>query len=90
MKELITEKSGSGKKRAVGVVTTDGRKILAKTVIIAAGANTPFLLPQLRDRMWAAAMPVFHFERPKDPKYDPKNFPVRISPPLSRIQIGSN
>jgi sarcosine oxidase / L-pipecolate oxidase len=77
MKELILEDSKTpGKKRVIGVVTTDGQKIFAKNVIVAAGASTPFLIPKLRDRMWASAMAVFHFEKPNDPKFDPSKFPV--------------
>lgn len=75
MKELITEPIGN-RKRAIGVVAVDGTKIFAKAVIVAAGASTAFLIPQLRDRMWANAMPVFHFEKPTSPNFDPEKFPV--------------
>jgi len=51
-----------------------------RKVIVASGANTPFLVPQLRPYMWASAQTVFHFENnPPNPIFDPKHFPVYAS-----------
>ena len=45
-----------------GVRTVSGREIAADHVVMATGAWTPVLLPELGDRMWAVGQPVFHFE----------------------------
>jgi glycine/D-amino acid oxidase-like deaminating enzyme len=48
------------------VTTQAGEKIPFGTLIIAAGAFTPVLLPELADRMTSVGQSVFHFA-PKDP-----------------------
>jgi glycine/D-amino acid oxidase-like deaminating enzyme len=49
-----------------GVVTAGGERVSADLTLVAAGAWTPALLPQLRDVMWPVAQPVFHL-MPADP-----------------------
>lgn len=62
--------------RVAGIVTDDGRVLRADFVLVAAGAWTPTLLPQLADVMWAVGQPVLHF-RPDDPAlYRGPRFPV--------------
>ena len=62
--------------RVVGVQTTDGRELRADSVLIAAGAWTPALLPHLGDVMWATGQPVVHF-RVEDPAaWQAPRFPV--------------
>ncbi|HZN55821.1 MAG TPA: FAD-dependent oxidoreductase [Candidatus Polarisedimenticolaceae bacterium] len=53
--------------RVEGVMTASGERHKADWVVIALGAWTPSLLPELGDRMWAVAQPVFHL-RPDDPE----------------------
>jgi glycine/D-amino acid oxidase-like deaminating enzyme len=60
----------------VGVQTRDGRTLRADLVLMAAGAWTPTLLPNLTDVMWATGQPVVHF-RVKDPgTWQAPRFPV--------------
>ena len=62
--------------RVVGVQTTDGRELRADSVLVAAGAWTPALLPHLGDVMWATGQPVVHF-RVEDPAaWQAPHFPV--------------
>ncbi len=62
--------------RVAGVVLDDGGIVRADTVVVAAGAWTPFLLPQLQGLMWATGQPVVLF-RPRDPSaFAPQEFPV--------------
>lgn len=53
--------------RVEGVVTDAGARVLADMVVVAAGAWTTRLLPELGDRLTIIGQPVFHFapERPK-------------------------
>ena len=44
-----------------GVVTTDGDRIEADRVVVAAGAWIPALLPWLSDVLWPTGHPVLHF-----------------------------
>lgn len=45
-----------------GLVTIEGgQELRADTVVVAAGAWTPTLLPSLDDLMWATGQPVLHF-----------------------------
>jgi glycine/D-amino acid oxidase-like deaminating enzyme len=50
-----------------GVATKDGAQLAADAVVVAAGAWTPVLLPELVDRIVSVGQPVLHF-RPKDPR----------------------
>jgi glycine/D-amino acid oxidase-like deaminating enzyme len=61
--------------RVEGIVAEDGEAIPADTVVVAAGAWTPTLVPHLSNRFWAVGQPVFHL-RPADPgAFRPPAFP---------------
>ncbi len=60
--------------RVHGVRTTRGREIEADRVVLATGAWTPLLLPELADRMWPVGQPVFHFQVSDAPHYRPPHF----------------
>lgn len=62
MAELLTDDG-----RVRGVVLGDGQTLAADTVIVAAGAWTPVLLPHLGDVMWVVGQPVMHFQ-PAEPE----------------------
>jgi len=62
-----------------GIVTSDGLQIRAPVVIVAAGASTPLLLPQVKHFMWPTAQPVFHFEVSDPSRFPPEQFPVFFS-----------
>lgn len=74
---LLKPKIGASPSSSIceGIVTTDGLQICAPVVVVAAGASTPLLLPQVKHFMWPTAQPVFHFE-----VYDPSRFPVEQFP----------
>lgn len=57
-----------------GVRTVDGAELEADTVVVAAGAWTPTLLPHLADRMWASAQPIFYFRVAEPAEYQPPRF----------------
>lgn len=61
MKKLLDEKG-----RIVGFESTSGRKHLADLTILAAGAWTPALLPELGQRLRAVGQPVFHLLLPSE------------------------
>ncbi len=62
--------------RVGGVVTTSGGRLLGDVVLVAAGAWTPLVVPQLADVMWPVAQPVFHL-KPHDPEnWRPPRFTV--------------
>jgi glycine/D-amino acid oxidase-like deaminating enzyme len=70
--ERLLEQGG----RIVGVQTVDGGELRADAVLVAAGAWTPTLLPELGDVMWATGQPVVHF-RVEDPAaWQAPRFPV--------------
>ena len=48
----------------------------ADAVLVAAGAWTPTLLPDLQDVMWATAQTVFHFQPQNPQPFTPPQFPV--------------
>lgn len=62
--------------RIVGVKTTDGRELRADSVLVAAGAWTPALLPYLDDVMWATGQPVVHFHVQNPAAWQAPRFPV--------------
>ncbi len=62
--------------RVTGIVTTDGERITADESVIAAGAWTPVLLPQLSEMMWPVGQPVFHFRVPEPARFRPPHFSV--------------
>jgi sarcosine oxidase / L-pipecolate oxidase len=65
-----------GRGGVVGVKTTDGRELRADSVLIAAGAWTPALLPNLGDVMWATGQPVVHFRVENPAAWQAPRFPV--------------
>lgn len=61
--------------RIGGIVTTDGERLEAETVLLAAGAWTSALVPYISDRLAVIGQPVFHL-RPDDPApFRPEIFP---------------
>ncbi|MEK6588324.1 MAG: FAD-dependent oxidoreductase, partial [Chloroflexota bacterium] len=62
--------------RVAGVRTADGREFMADYVVVAAGAWTPALLPQLKDLMWSTGQPVFHFRVDDVESFQPPKFVV--------------
>lgn len=63
-------------KRCIGISSASGRVWRADTTLLAAGAWTPALLPELSEVMWATAQTVFHF-KPQNPRpFTPPHFPV--------------
>lgn len=62
--------------RVGGIVTTSGLRLEGDVVLVAMGAWTPLLVPQLASVMWPVAQPVFHL-RPDDPApWRPPRFTV--------------
>ncbi len=62
--------------RAAGVRLSDGRVVAADAVLIAAGAWTPALLPDLANVMWTTGQPVVHFGVDDPPAWQAPRFPV--------------
>ena len=62
--------------RGAGVVTTDGARWNADVVVVAAGAWTPSLLPELSSVMWATGQPVVHFQVDHPAAWQAPAFPV--------------
>ncbi|MGA9531258.1 MAG: FAD-dependent oxidoreductase [Anaerolineales bacterium] len=65
----LLERGGS----VVGVDTTDGSKECG-TVVVAAGAWTPQLVPELRPMVWPVGQPVLHFEARPLQAFQPPQF----------------
>jgi glycine/D-amino acid oxidase-like deaminating enzyme len=61
--------------RVVGVVTNPGGKLRADTVIVAAGAWTPTLLPWMRDALRCVGQPVYYFQPDNPHNYLAERFP---------------
>lgn len=62
--------------RVTGFVDTAGAEHTADLVLLAAGAWTPTLLPELSSCLWATGQPVLHFQ-PKNPAaFEAPQFPV--------------
>lgn len=62
--------------RVRGVRTQEGQTFLAEHTVVAAGAWTPWLLPELQQVMQATGHPIFHL-RPSDSSlFTPPNFVV--------------
>lgn len=58
------------------VILEDGQRIAGDTVVLTAGAWTPYLLPDTRDFFRSTGHPVFHL-KPKQPDlFAPERFPV--------------
>jgi glycine/D-amino acid oxidase-like deaminating enzyme len=62
--------------RVVGVRPKDGREFPADLTLLATGAWTPTLLPELSDVMWATGQPVLHFRVPNPKDWQAPGFPV--------------
>lgn len=62
-----------------GIVTNDGLQICSPIVIVAAGASTASLVPQVKHMMWPTAQPVFHLEIQNPEQYPMEQFPVFFS-----------
>lgn len=60
--------------RVVGVTTRSGQEFRADTIVVAAGAWTPTLLPQLSEVMWAIGQPVYHFRVADVAAFQPPTF----------------
>lgn len=63
-------------RRAIGVRAADGREFEAETVVVAAGAWSPALLPQLHDLVWSIGQPVLHFQVEDVEPFQPPKFVV--------------
>ncbi|MEM7104615.1 MAG: FAD-dependent oxidoreductase [Bacteroidota bacterium] len=64
------------KGRITGVKSTIGQIFNAKTVVVAAGAWTPVLLPELGPMMRVSGHPVFHLKPQNPGLFQFSNFPV--------------
>jgi glycine/D-amino acid oxidase-like deaminating enzyme len=62
--------------RVTGVVTESGETLDADTVVVAAGAWTPALLPSLRVHLHPVVQPVFHLAPETPSRFAAKRFPV--------------
>jgi len=62
--------------RVVGVQAVDGAELPADVVLVAVGAWTPSLLPDLASVMWATAQPVVHFRVERPALWQAPRFPV--------------
>ncbi len=62
--------------RVDGVLTTRGERISADSVVVAAGAWTPTLLPWLSDRLWPVGQPVLHFQAADPDVFRGPGFPA--------------
>lgn len=62
--------------RVVGVRAKDGREFRADLTLLATGAWTPTLLPELSDVMWATGQPVLHFRVANPTEWQAPRFPV--------------
>lgn len=62
--------------RVSGVVTGDGEQFFADYVVLAAGAWTPLLHPDLADVMWPTGQDVLHFRTSDAANFQPPAFPV--------------
>ncbi len=62
--------------RIVGVRAPDGREFRADLTLLATGAWTPLLLPELSDVMWATGQSVLHFRVPNPADWQAPRFPV--------------
>ena len=62
--------------RVVGVQAKDGREFRADLTLLATGAWTPTLLPELSDVMWATGQPVLNFRVANPAEWQAPRFPV--------------
>ena len=64
------------KGRVQGVVTVEGERFAAGHVVVAAGAWTPWLLPELQVAMRTVGQPVFHLQPTQPARFRPPEFVV--------------
>lgn len=62
-----------------GVLTTEDLQIRSPLVIVAAGASTPSIVPQVSTMMWPTAQPVFHLDIQNPEQFPVEQFPVFFS-----------
>ncbi len=62
--------------RVTGIELAGGERLDAATVVVAAGAWTPLLLPHLADVLRPTAQPVVHFRPAKAERFEAPLFPV--------------
>ncbi|MBL8056203.1 MAG: FAD-dependent oxidoreductase [Anaerolineales bacterium] len=62
--------------RAAGVVLDDGQVHTAGQVVVAAGAWTPHLLPELAGALRSTGLPVFHLRPARPELFQAERFPV--------------
>lgn len=63
-------------KRAIGVRSADGTSYFADTVIVAAGAWSPILVPELAESITTTGQPVFHLKPRQPERFTPPHFTV--------------
>jgi len=81
MESLITSNNEKGKTKVLGVRLTNGRELRGDYTLVAAGAWTPSLLPQLHDILTPSGQTVFHF-RPSPSvlkSFEANHFPVVVA-----------
>ena len=71
VKELLQEN-----KKVIGVKTEEGEIFQAGHVIVCAGPNTPYLVPDLMPMMKGTGHPVFHVQPSKPDLFSMKKLPV--------------
>ncbi len=62
--------------RVIGLRTAAGAELHGDAVLVAAGAWTPVLLPELTDVMWTTGQPVVHFDAGPSAQWRAPRFPV--------------
>jgi glycine/D-amino acid oxidase-like deaminating enzyme len=62
--------------RITGVRTAGGKEHHAEWVVLAAGAWSPYLLPELAEYMWVVGQPVLHFQVDDPEAFQPPRFVV--------------
>lgn len=70
--DRLLEKEG----RVIGALGTDGIERKADYTLLATGAWTPTLLPELREVMWATGQPILHFQVTNPSDFQAPHFPV--------------
>jgi glycine/D-amino acid oxidase-like deaminating enzyme len=65
--------------RVVGIRTQRGDRLLADAVVVAGGAWTPMLVPELEGPLHATGQPVVHFAPAAAGPFEPSRFPVFAS-----------
>ncbi len=63
-------------KRVTGVLLDSGERLSSDRVVVACGAWTPFLVPQVSELLRATAQPVCHFRPAERGAFEGQRFPV--------------